>query len=116
MGDIYHAGNTFAGSVPIDDTQTTATNTWSAQKINDDRPLITGELDLAANASASTPQSISVTGATADMAVTNFYLKDPSKVTSNSISFNVTDGAVAVTAVVSAATKIMLHLEKVRTS
>jgi hypothetical protein len=36
MGDIYHTGDTYAGSVPIDDTQTTATNTWSAQKINNE--------------------------------------------------------------------------------
>ena len=36
MGDIYHAGNTYAGSVPIDDTQATATNTWSGQKINNE--------------------------------------------------------------------------------
>lgn len=36
MGDIYHAGSTYAGSVPIDDTQATATNTWSAQKINNE--------------------------------------------------------------------------------
>lgn len=36
MGDIYHTGNTYAGSVPIDDAQTTATNTWSAQKINNE--------------------------------------------------------------------------------
>lgn len=35
MGDIYHAGEVYAGSVPIDDTKTSDKSTWSSQKIND---------------------------------------------------------------------------------
>lgn len=34
MGDIYHAGESYAGSVPIDDTDTSPDKVWSSQKIN----------------------------------------------------------------------------------
>lgn len=114
MGDIYHAGSTYAGSLPIDDTQATATNTWSAQKIQDDRPLVTGSISLPAT---STYTDLTVAGATSDMVVTSFYLADPSKVTSSSISFTPSEGKVRVTAVVATGgTTIQMILEKARTS
>lgn len=116
MGDIYHKGDTYAGSVPIDDTQTTAINTWSAQKINSLLPIVANGLTLGVNASGQNYVNVPVEGATADMVVMHICIGDPSKVSTAIPKCTPYDGGVKVEATVTAQTTIDFILMKGRTT
>lgn len=110
MGDIYHAGNTYAGSLPIDDTKVSDTSTWSSQKINSLLPFNTGLLDIVA---ASTTQNVVCARAEADMITQHVYIQDPSKVTGN-LTVTPYNGGLKVDGTVTGATKINVSLQKER--
>lgn len=79
MGDIYHAGEVYAGSVPIDDTQASEDKVYSSKKTEELRVLKVTKTITSSN--QGTP--LQATGVKSTMEVINSVIATPSAVSSD---------------------------------
>lgn len=79
MGDIYHAGEVYAGSVPIDDTQASEDTVYSSAKTEELRTKKVVKTITSANQNTWLDEP----GVTSLMEVTHFVIATPSAVSSD---------------------------------